>query len=125
MLLQQLVEDAVALILHLEDWGWATSYAHQIARLENTTEKEDTRLHQDGCGVKTVHPGGNPWENLESISHTCHPILVAFVLDLTRKTIDLPVGCLQGGGWDDLVEDAAVLILHLGERGWMTKSPGW
>ena len=25
------------------------------------------------------HPGGNPGANLKSISHRCHPILVAFV----------------------------------------------
>jgi len=35
--------------------------------------------------------------NLKSISHRCHPILVAFVLELTKETIDLPLGCLQGG----------------------------
>ena len=27
----------------------------------------------------------------------CHPILVAFVWELTKETIDLPLGCLQGG----------------------------
>ena len=35
--------------------------------------------------------------NLKSISHRCHPILVAFVWELTEETIDLPLGCLQGG----------------------------
>ena len=43
------------------------------------------------------HPGGNPGANLKSISHRCHPILVAFVWELTRETIHLPLGCLQGG----------------------------
>jgi len=43
------------------------------------------------------HPGGNPWANLKSISHTYHPILVAFVWELTKETIHLPLGCLQGG----------------------------
>jgi len=28
---------------------------------------------------------------------SCHPILVAFVWELTKDTIDLPLGCLQGG----------------------------
>ena len=28
------------------------------------------------------HPGGNPGANLKSISHRCHPILVAFVWEL-------------------------------------------
>ena len=37
--------------------------------------------------------------NLKSISHRCHPILVAFVWELTKATIYLPLGCLQGGGW--------------------------
>ena len=41
--------------------------------------------------------GGNPEANLKSISHRCHPIQVAFVWALTEETIDLPLGCLQGG----------------------------
>jgi len=43
------------------------------------------------------HPGGNPGANLKSISHICHPILVAFVWESTEETIDLHLGCLQGG----------------------------
>ena len=35
--------------------------------------------------------------NLKSISRRCHPIQVAFVSELTEETIDLPLGCLQGG----------------------------
>jgi len=35
--------------------------------------------------------------NLKSTSHRCHPILVAFVWGLTKETIDLSLGCLQGG----------------------------
>ena len=42
-------------------------------------------------------PGGNPGANLKSISHRCHPILVACVWELTNATIELPLGCLQGG----------------------------
>ena len=42
-------------------------------------------------------PADNPGANLKSISHICHPILVAFVWELTKETIDLPLGCLQGG----------------------------
>ena len=30
------------------------------------------------------HPGGNPGANLKSIYHRCHPMLVAFVWDLTE-----------------------------------------
>ena len=40
------------------------------------------------------YPGGNPGANRKSISHRCHPILVG---ELTEETIDLPLGCLQGG----------------------------
>ena len=39
--------------------------------------------------------------NLKSISHRCHPILVAFVWKLTKETIVLPLGCLQGGLFGD------------------------
>jgi len=35
--------------------------------------------------------------NFKSISHRCHLILVAFVWELTKETIYLPLGCLQGG----------------------------
>ena len=34
------------------------------------------------------HPGGNPGANRKSISYRCHPILVAFVWDLTYESID-------------------------------------
>jgi len=34
---------------------------------------------------------------LSQISHRCHPILVAFVWELTKETIHFPLGCLQGG----------------------------
>ena len=43
------------------------------------------------------HPGGNPGANLKSISNRCHPILVAFVWELNKETINFPLGCLQGG----------------------------
>ena len=36
-------------------------------------------------GVQVNHPGGNPGTNLKSISHRCHPILVAFVWELTES----------------------------------------
>ena len=41
------------------------------------------------------HPGGD----IQSISHRCHPILVAFIWELTKK-INLPLNCLQGGALD-------------------------
>ena len=33
----------------------------------------------------------------QSISYKSHPILLAFVRELTEETINLPLGCLQGG----------------------------
>ena len=50
-------------------------------------------LHSSAEG----HPGGNPGANLKSMSHRCHPILVALVWELTKETIVLPLGCRQGG----------------------------
>ena len=53
--------------------------------------------------VVLPHPGGNPGANLKSISHRCHPILVAFVWELTQETINLLLGCLQGGEHNAMV----------------------
>ena len=52
-----------------------------------------------------IHPGGDPGENLKSISHGCYPILVAFVWELTKYTIDLPLACLLGGSKFSTPED--------------------
>ena len=54
-------------------------------------------LHPQHCTLSASHPGGNPGANLKSISHKCHPILVAFVWELAKETIHFPLGCLQGG----------------------------
>jgi hypothetical protein len=35
--------------------------------------------------------------NLKPIFHRCHLFKVSRVLELTNETIDLPLGCLQGG----------------------------
>ena len=43
------------------------------------------------------HPGGDPGANLKSISHRCYLWEVAFEWELTKETIYLPLGCLQGG----------------------------
>jgi len=42
---------------------------------------------------------GNPGATLKSISHRCYLFEVAFVWELTKETIVLPMGCLQGGIW--------------------------
>ena len=44
-----------------------------------------------------VHPAGNPGANLQPISHRCYLWEVAFEWELTTETINLPLGCLQGG----------------------------
>ena len=74
------------------------------------------------------HPGGNlgadlksiyrRWTNLKSISHRCYLFEVAFVWELTKETVILPLGYLQGGLWDrNLSEEAVcpheVVIKHL------------
>ena len=51
-----------------------------------------------GCVCKgLLQSAANPGANRKSISHRYHPILVAFVWELTKETIHLPLGCLQGG----------------------------
>ena len=49
-----------------------------------------------GCSGQ---PGGNPGANRKSISHSCYLFEVAFVWELTKETIVLPLGCLQSGFW--------------------------
>ena len=51
------------------------------------------------------HPAGNLGANLKSISHRCYLREVAFEWELTKETIKLPLGCLQGGNLceDDIV----------------------
>jgi hypothetical protein len=47
--------------------------------------------------VPVHHPGVELRANLKSIPHRCHLFGVAFVWELTKETIHLPLGCLQGG----------------------------
>ena len=64
------------------------------------------------CLTKQQHPGGNPGANLKSISDRCHPILVAFAWELTKETIHLPLGCLQGGPpGDHTVLDSTTFVV--------------
>ena len=56
------------------------------------------------------HPGGKPGANPKSISHRCDPIMVAIVWELTKETINLPLGCLQGG-------DTSMHLRNPGRRG--------
>ena len=43
------------------------------------------------------HPGGNPGANIKSVSHRCYLREVAIEWELTKETLYLPLGCLQGG----------------------------
>ena len=45
----------------------------------------------------TTRPGVKLRANLKSISHRCYLFEVALVWELTKETIVLPRGCLQGG----------------------------
>ena len=66
----------------------------QLPLAREGARKAEEEAHQVLGGT---HPGGNPGANIKSISHRCHPILVAFEWELTKEIIDLPLGCLQGG----------------------------
>ena len=48
-------------------------------------------------GETGSRPGGNPGANLKPISLRCYHFEVAFVWELTKETIHLPLGCLQVG----------------------------
>ena len=48
------------------------------------------------------HPADNPGANLKSNFHRCYLISVAFVWELTKETIHLLLGCLQGGSQSPL-----------------------
>ena len=68
-----------------------------------------TRIESRSAGTHPnslpPHPGVDLRANLESISHKCNLFEVAFLLELTRETIHLPLGCLQGGSplWTSVV----------------------
>ena len=48
------------------------------------------------------HPGVELRANFKPISHRCHLFEAAFVWELIKETIDLFLGCLQGGVGHDL-----------------------
>ena len=78
-----------------------------------------SRIDLLAAGQNMGHPGGNLGANLKSISHRCHPILVTFLWELTTKTINLPLGCLQGGRGGQTVRNIALRV-----RSWQpTLSP--
>ena len=67
-------------------------------RLDHSTEGSRVKKEEKKkVNERLSHPGGNPGANLKSIFPRYHPILVAFVRELTEETINLPLGCLRGG----------------------------
>ena len=59
-------------------------------------------------GMFTNHPRGNSGANLQSISHRCYLQEVAFEWELTKETIYLSLGCLQGGSTTRFHQDEYV-----------------
>ena len=51
--------------------------------------------------LQSIHPGIELRANLKSISNRCHIFEVVFAWELTKETIHLPLGCLQGGARPD------------------------
>ena len=49
------------------------------------------------CTLRVNHPGVKLRATLKSISHRCHLFEVAFVWQLIKETMHLPVGCFQDG----------------------------
>ena len=50
--------------------------------------------------IRLIHPEGNPGADFKSISHRCNLFEVTFVREMTKETSVLPLGCLQGGIFD-------------------------
>ena len=50
-----------------------------------------------GASRSHSHPGGNPGANIKTISHKYYIREEEFECELTKETIYLPLGCLQGG----------------------------
>ena len=65
-------------------------------RPDGHTTGETTPGHQPQFYFKT-HPGGILGINVRSIFHGCYLFELAVVLELTKETIYLSLGCLQGG----------------------------
>jgi len=62
---------------------------------ESKEEEKDTQVHVLRC--RANHPRVELRANLKPISHRCYLFEVAFVWEVTKETIHLPLGCLQGG----------------------------
>ena len=110
---------------------------------EESDEEEEETLESFGAKMKELplkdlklvavlppfHPGRNPGVNIESVSHRCHPVLVAFVWEWTTETINLPLGCSQGGsGWLTILKVTSWVPWHRSVdfgAGKSPDSPNW
>jgi hypothetical protein len=68
-----------------------------MAVVRGQTERGKEHAALVGKQVR-IHAGVELRANLKSISHRFHLFEVAFVWEMTKETINLPLGCLQGGG---------------------------
>jgi len=73
------------------------------------------------CERAISQPGGNPWANRKSISHRCYLRAEAFEWELTKETIYLPLGCVQGGLLAETTPEPAVCCLLPSEEGTLRK----
>jgi len=64
-------------------------------------------------GTLLPHPRVELRANLKSISHKCYLFEVAVVCELTKETIHLPLGCLQGGFTQWAVPIAPLILVVL------------
>ena len=82
---------------------WSTVHIRRYLLQGRNEGKENE--YRSSCGKVTRfshllqegHPGVEIKANLQPISHRCRLEEVAFVWELTKKYIHLPLGCLQGG----------------------------
>ena len=65
--------------------------------LSEVTSRPPWTCSTPRASTRSLHPGVELRANRKSISHRCHLFEVAFVWELTKETIYLPLGCIQGG----------------------------
>ena len=118
--------------------GRAGARKHRTRTNQRNRRKQRPRVwavpEPAGGGARAVscarylypQPGGNPGGNLNLISNRCHPILVAFVWELTKESINLSLGCLLGGGhFPSIDDDAHTLFLTPSSCDRCPRRVGW
>ena len=72
-----------------------------LALSQDIASRQVSSLSCDNCSPESISQRSQPAvesrANLKSISHRCHLREAAFVWELTKETIYLPLGYLQGG----------------------------